>query len=55
MKPFLPNITMCNGENCEARLTCYRFTAIKNEWDFYFKKPPIVNNGCEYYINHNAI
>jgi hypothetical protein len=51
----MTNITKCNGVNCEARLTCYRFTAPKNEWDLYFIETPIENGGCEYYVNHNKI
>jgi len=50
----MPDITMCTGEGCEARFTCYRFTAKPNEYrQSYFKGVPDINGGCEYYINHN--
>ena len=52
----MPDITMCKGIGCEAKTTCYRFTAKPNEYrQSYFMKSPIVNNGCEYYINHNNL
>jgi len=50
----MADITMCEGIGCEARVTCYRFTAKPNEHrQSYFMQSPIVNNGCEHYINHN--
>jgi len=52
----MPDITMCEGIGCEARFTCYRFTAKPSEYrQSYFMETPIVNGGCEYYINHNKI
>lgn len=50
----MPDITMCTGEKCEARVTCYRFLAKPNEhWQSYFIKPPDTNGGCEYYIKNS--
>ena len=50
----MPDITMCKGIGCKAKETCYRYKAEPNEHQqSYFLEPPIVNNGCEYYINHN--
>lgn len=50
----MADITMCIGVGCEARFTCYRFKAKPNKYrQSYFTKPPIINNGCEYYINQN--
>lgn len=49
----MADITMCTGEGCEARVTCYRFTAIPHERQSYFIEVPDINGGCEYYINHN--
>jgi len=50
----MADITMCTGEGCEAKETCYRFKANPNKYrQSYFAKPPIINNGCEYYINNN--
>lgn len=51
----MPDITMCKGEGCEARVTCYRFTATPSMRQSYFMKNPSDNNGCEYYINHNRL
>ena len=49
----MADITMCTGEGCEARVTCYRFTAIPHERQSYFIGVPDINGGCEYYINNN--
>jgi hypothetical protein len=49
----MPDISMCNGDGCEAKHTCYRFTAKPSEYQSYFKPTPIENSGCEYYINNN--
>ena len=50
----MADITMCDGEGCEARFTCYRFTAKPNEYrQSYFVKTPITNEGCNYYLNNN--
>lgn len=53
---IMADITMCEGEGCECKFTCYRFTAKPNEYrQSYFMESPIKNNGCEYYINHNHL
>jgi hypothetical protein len=45
---------MCNGKGCEAKHTCYRFTARVNEYrQSYFAESPIKNGGCDEYWNHN--
>jgi hypothetical protein len=49
----MPDITMCTGEGCEARFTCYRFTAKPSQRQFYFQGSPIKNNGCDFYCNKN--
>ena len=51
----MPDITMCKGEDCEARVTCYRFTAKPSKYQSYFSESPTENGGCEYYINHNRL
>jgi hypothetical protein len=52
----MADITMCKGEGCEAKFTCYRFTAKPNErYQSYFMKVPNINGECEYYINHNHL
>jgi len=48
----MTDITMCEGEGCVTKFTCYRFTAKRNEHrQSFFMESPIKNNGCEYYIN----
>ncbi len=47
----MADISMCEGEGCEVKHTCYRFTANASEHQSYFAPTPIDNNGCEYYIN----
>ena len=51
----MPDITMCKGEGCEAKNTCYRFTATPSKYQPYFTESPIKDGGCEYYINHNRL
>ena len=46
----MADITMCNGEGCEAKETCYRYTAKPSKYQSYFAEAPIVNQGCEYYL-----
>ena len=49
----MPDITMCKGKGCEAKHTCYRYTATPSDYlQSYFLVSPIKNNGCEYYINN---
>ena len=50
----MPDMTMCKGEDCEARVTCYRFTATPSKHQSYFMGTPDINGGCEYYINHKS-
>jgi hypothetical protein len=45
----MPDITMCRGERCECKLTCYRYAAEPSMRQRYFVESPIINNGCDYY------
>lgn len=47
----MPDITMCRGDLCGRRETCYRFNATPNEFrQSYFVKVPLKESGdCEYY------
>ena len=47
----MPDITMCNGKNCDLSLTCYRYTAKPNEYrqQSYFTESPIKDNNCDEY------
>ncbi len=49
----MPDITMCKGEDCESKYTCYRFTAEPSDRQSYFFGSPIENNGCDYYWDKN--
>ena len=51
----MPDITKCRGEGCEAKNTCYRFTATPSMRQSYFTESPDLNGGCEYYINNNRL
>lgn len=49
----MPDITMCKGVGCEAKHTCYRYTAKPNEYrQSYFLETPKDGDGCAQYINH---
>jgi hypothetical protein len=46
----MPDITMCKGENCPKKETCYRYRAIPSEHrQSYFVTSPIKDDVCEYY------
>ena len=51
----MPDITMCEGEGCKTKNTCYRFTAKPSDRQSYFQGSPIKNNVCDYYWNKNTI
>jgi hypothetical protein len=46
----MPDITMCNGEGCPAKESCYRFTAKPSSFmQSYFLEPPIKDGKCDEY------
>ena len=47
----MPDITMCDSNNCPMSGTCYRKTAESNKFrQSYFTIPPLKeDNTCEYY------
>ena len=45
----MPDITMCNGTNCELASTCYRYKATPGFRQSYFAKTPIKGGECDYY------
>jgi hypothetical protein len=51
----MPDITMCSGQGCPLRGTCYRYTAKPTpHWQSYFQYPPyrLQDNGqveCDSY------
>ena len=46
-----PDISMCHGDNCPIKETCYRFMAIPDDlWQSYFVESPVKENGeCDHY------
>ena len=46
----MADITMCSGEDCPLKESCYRFTAESNEFrQSYFLTPPFDGKTCEKY------
>jgi hypothetical protein len=43
----MTDITMCSGVGCDMKHDCYRFTANRGMWQYYFSKPPIKDGKCE--------
>jgi hypothetical protein len=51
----MPDISMCDGEGCKKRETCYRFTATPDRRQAYFKHPPVKEDGkCAYFWDKNG-
>ena len=52
----MPDITKCEGRQCELKDTCYRYTSEPSKYrQSYFTSPPLYINQlgehqCEYYI-----
>lgn len=54
----MPDITMCKGEGCKIRETCYRYRAKPNpHWQSYFMKAPCAPDGktCERYSHYEDV
>ena len=46
----MADITMCYGEGCPKKDTCYRYKAIPNPyWQSVFIKTPYEDGQCEHY------
>lgn len=46
----MPDITMCSGNGCSEKQSCYRFTAKASEYQTIFMNPPVKEDGsCDYY------
>ena len=51
----MPDITMCEGNDCPHKEKCYRFMATPNIYQTYFAEPPITkSNKCDYYWGENS-
>jgi hypothetical protein len=48
----MPDITKCDGNNCELRNECWRFVSADSMRQAYFIEPPINDNGeCDYFLD----
>jgi hypothetical protein len=45
----MPDITMCDGQGCELKSTCYRYKAEPSMYQTYFTEAPIEDEQCDYY------
>ena len=45
----MPDITMCNGNNCDLASTCYRYKATPSIRQSYFIESPVEDEQCDYY------
>ena len=46
----MPDITMCEGQGCELRSTCYRYTSTPSKYSqSYFIESPIKDGKCDEY------
>jgi hypothetical protein len=48
----MADITMCSGDGCSTKESCYRYTAPFNEWrQSMFTTPPGKDESCNHYWN----
>jgi len=46
----MPDISMCAGDGCSKKITCYRYRAVPSGLQSYFATPPIRPDGtCDYF------
>ena len=51
----MSDITMCSGEGCKKKLTCFRFMATADNYQSYFAEVPLDANGqCSHYWDCSA-
>jgi hypothetical protein len=43
----MSDITMCSGFGCDFKNDCYRFTANRGIWQYWFSVVPIKDGKCE--------
>ena len=46
----MTDISKCDGENCDRKQTCWRFTAPSNEHRQSYMAPEKRGSECEYYL-----
>ena len=47
----MADISMCAGEGCEVKETCYRSQATPSKYRQSYIKPDIQKKDCDYYWN----
>jgi len=52
-KILMPDIAMCNGDDCPVKENCWRYMAPADRWQSYFAAPPCNEEGCEYFWDMN--
>ena len=47
----MPDITMCEGNKCPFKESCYRYKAKADQYQLYFVDIPLQKDGtCDYFI-----
>jgi len=50
---LMPDIAMCNGDDCPVKKMCWRHVAPESHFQSYFSTPPHDDEGCEYFWDIN--
>ena len=50
---LMPDIAMCQGNECPVKENCWRYMAPANRFQSYFATPPCTEDGCEYFWDMN--
>lgn len=45
----MPDITMCRGDECPRKQSCYRYTAKASDYQSFFMTPPVKDGECDHY------
>ena len=45
----MPDITLCKGNDCPLKETCYRYKAKPCEYQSYFMESPYKDGDCSHY------
>ena len=45
----MPDISMCMGNDCPLKETCYRYKAKPSEYQSYFMEAPYKDGDCSHY------
>lgn len=47
----MPDITMCPGEECPIKNTCFRYKCIPDTYQSYFVHAPFQDGKCEKFMD----